>query len=58
MIGYTLDAARDVVRHHARLTQYSIRSAETFAEKLALAEIRIERRPKTYRLLSDCETRR
>jgi hypothetical protein len=58
MIGYALDAARDVVRHHARLSRISAKSAETFAAGLALAEIRVERRPRTYRLLKDGETRR
>lgn len=58
MIGYTLDATRDLVRLQLRLAEGSARSAETFAAKLALAEMRLEARPRTYRLLSDGETRR
>ncbi|MGH6951222.1 MAG: type II toxin-antitoxin system RelE/ParE family toxin [Vitreimonas sp.] len=58
MIGYTPDAARDVLRHQVRLSQFSTRSAEKFAAGLALAEVRIERRPMTYRRLKDGETRR
>lgn len=58
MIGYTLEAVRDLVRHQVRLGALSVRSAETFAAKLVLAEARIEARPRTYRLLKDGETRR
>ncbi len=58
MIGYTIDATRDLVRHQVRLALRSVRSAEAFVARLALAEARIEARPRTYRLLSDGETRR
>ena len=58
MIGYTLDALRDLVRHQARLSEFSPRAATAFASLLALAERRIETRPKSYRLLRDGETRR
>jgi plasmid stabilization system protein ParE len=58
MIGYTPEAVRDVVRHQTRLRHFSKKSAEAFDLRLALAEVRIVRRPKTYRVLHDGETRR
>jgi hypothetical protein len=58
MIGYTPDAARDVVRHQLRLDQLSTKAAGAFAAGLARAEMRIKSRPRTYRLLRDGETRR
>lgn len=58
MISYTLDALRDIVRHQARLEQFSVRSASQFAARLALAETRIAQRPAMYRRLQDGETRR
>jgi len=58
MIGYTLEAARDVVRHQLELGRYSTRAAQAFADGLELAERRIEARPETYRRLRDGETRR
>jgi plasmid stabilization system protein ParE len=41
-----------------RLASASLKSAENFVARLALAEARIEARPRTYRLLHDRETRR
>ena len=58
MIGYTPEAARDIVRHQRRLREFSAKSADMFASRLASAEIRIVRRPKMYRVLRDGETRR
>ena len=58
MIGYALEAARDVVRHQVQLGRFSFRAAQAFAAGLELAERRIEARPETYRLLRDGQTRR
>jgi plasmid stabilization system protein ParE len=58
MIGYTPEAARDLVRHQTHLSQFSDKSAQAFLSRLTLAEARTARRPKTYRVLHDRETRR
>jgi len=58
MIGYALEAARDIVRHQVGLSRYSARAGRAFADALELCERRIEARPETYRRLSDGKTRR
>ncbi len=51
MIGYAQDAARDVLRHLKHLLEFGDKPAGVFATSLALAEARIERRPRTDRIL-------
>lgn len=58
MIIYAPDADKDVTRLHDWLQEFSSRAASAFMFKLALAERRISSRPRTYRRLSDGETRR
>ncbi len=58
MIIYAADAERDVERLHQRFVSFSTVAANAFMARLAKAEVRIEARPRTYRLLNDRETRR
>ncbi|MBL8547308.1 MAG: type II toxin-antitoxin system RelE/ParE family toxin [Hyphomonadaceae bacterium] len=58
MIIYAPDAERDVERLHQRFVTLSAIAATTFMARLTQAEVRIEARPRTYRLLNDRETRR
>jgi len=58
VIIYAPDAERDVERLHAWYLDRSAAAAEAFMTRLALAEKRIEARPRAYRTLRDRETRR
>lgn len=58
MIIYAPNAAHDVERLHQWFAKHSRAAAVAFMARLAKAEVRIEARPLTYRLLNDQETRR
>ena len=58
MITYSREAEADVEGFHNWLLAHSVRAAEIFTERLAVAEQRIAARPQAYRRLSDGATRR
>lgn len=58
MIIYAPDAEHDIERLHAWYLERSGVAASAFMARLALAERRIEARPKLYRTLRDRKTRR
>jgi plasmid stabilization system protein ParE len=58
VIIYAPDAELDVERLHQRFVSHSKAAADVFMARLAKAEVRIDARPLTYRLLNDRETRR
>lgn len=58
MIIYAPEAERDVERFHVWYVNRSAVAAEAFMSRLALAEHRIEMRPRAYRTLRDRLTRR
>ncbi len=58
MIVYSREAEADVEWFHNWLLAHSVRAAEIFMERLAVAEQRIAARPHAYRQLQDRETRR